>query len=208
MLTTTRCPICRRSGGAPCLECVELFAPLGRLLPPPGLDALHAAVSYEDAARPLITSLKYRDQRAATSWLADAMVAVLPGSARPEVVTWAPTTAARRRARGFDQAELLARAVARRLRVPARRLLRRQAGSSQTGRSASARHRDVAAFVGVRRHPGNVVVLVDDVVTTGATLSAAATPLRRAGTPRVIGLVAAATPAPGSTAGSVRSDDR
>ncbi|MFP4513006.1 MAG: ComF family protein [Acidimicrobiales bacterium] len=208
MLTTSRCPICRRSGGSPCRECVELFAPLGRLRPPPGLDGLHAAVSYEDAARPLITSLKYRDQRAATGWLADAMVAVLPASARPEVVTWAPTTAARRRERGFDQAELLARAVARRLRVPARRLLRRHAGPSQTGRSASERHRDVAAFVGVRRRPGNVVVLVDDVVTTGATLSAAATPLRRAGAARVIGLVAAATPAPGSTGGSVPSDDR
>lgn len=198
MLLIDRCPICRRPEGCPCPECRELFLPLGEVPAPPGLDALIAAVSYEDAARPLITSLKYRNQRAATSWLADAMVSVLPDGGRPDVVTWAPTGTARRSDRGFDQAELLARAVARRLGSPARRLLRRRPGPSQTGRTAADRRTQVAPFLPARRRPDGVVLLVDDVVTTGSTLSAAAGVLRGAGASTVIGLAAAATPPPGS----------
>ena len=63
------------------------------------------------------------------------------GRRRPavDVVTWAPTTAARRRQRGFDQAELLARALARRLHVPCRRLLLRPPGNAQTGQPLDVR---------------------------------------------------------------------
>jgi ComF family protein len=209
MLLAARCPICRRPDGAPCRECIELFAPLGPVPPPPALHALHAAIAYEDAARPLITSLKYRNQRGVVSWLADAMVAVLPRDERPGVVTWAPTSPRRRRERGFDQSELLARAVARRLRSPVRPLLRRpRTAGHQTGRDAAARRAEVAAFR-LRPGVGRSVLLVDDVVTTGATLDAAANALRDGGALRIVGLVGAATPPPTRPpAGSVRGDDR
>jgi ComF family protein len=194
VLLTTRCPICRRPGGAPCIECTELFVPLGSVSPvPAGLDALFAAVSYVDAARPLITSLKYRNQRSATTWLADAMVAVMSGGSDATVVTWAPTSASRRRERGFDQSELLARAVARRLGVPVRRLLVRRQGAAQTGRSGSQRRIDAPLFGPARRVVPASVLLVDDVITTGATLGAASAALRSAGARTVVGLVAAAT---------------
>ena len=108
------------------------------------------------------------------------------------LVTWAPTSPRRRRDRGFDQAQLLARAVARRLGLPARATLRRTSSTPQTGLDARARHLG-PAFRALRPSPGSVV-LVDDVVTTGATLEAAASALRAAGATTVIGVTAAATP--------------
>jgi predicted amidophosphoribosyltransferase len=108
------------------------------------------------------------------------------------VVTWAPTAPARRRGRGFDQAELLARAIASRWRRPCRALLVRAAGPPQTGRDALAR-RTPAGFR-ARARATRTVVLVDDVMTTGATLTAAARALRDGGADQVIAVTAARTP--------------
>lgn len=202
MLIGTHCSVCRGPGGSPCVECAELFVPLGAVHPLPAhLDELWAAITYAEAGRPLVASIKYRNQRSAIGWLAEAMVAVLSSRTPPAggsqlIVTWAPTSSARRRERGFDQAELLARAVARRLRLPARRLLTRQSGAAQTGRSAVDRRENAPVFRARRRATPAQVLLIDDVVTTGSTLSAAAAALRQRGTVRVIGLVAAATPPP------------
>lgn len=203
MLLTDRCPVCRRRLGSPCPECRELFVPLGPLAPPAGCDVLVAACWYDEAARPLVAGLKYRDQRSSVSFVADLMVAAAsttvaagkwPG--RPDLVTWAPTTAERRLRRGFDHAELLARAVARRWRLPCRPLLTRVGATAQTGRGGAARRHDPPRFEPRRRRPPPSVVLVDDVVTTGATLAGAAGALRRTGASRVVALVAAATPPP------------
>jgi predicted amidophosphoribosyltransferase len=140
--------------------------------------------------------------------LADAMVAAMvaastadevaaPGrrGARFDVVTWAPTSRARRHDRGFDPAELLARAVARRLRARGVGTLDRRPGPPQTGLAADARRRG-PRYVARRGVPGRVL-LVDDVATTGATLAAAASALRAAGAREVLALTAARTPPPG-----------
>lgn len=151
---------------------------------------------YADATRPLIAALKYRNQRAAVGWVASAMASVLPRPLGVDVVTWAPTTPARRRDRGFDQAELLARAVARRIGVRPRRLLVRRGGVSQTGRGASERRNHGPTFDLTSRPARGWVLVIDDVTTTGSTLDAAATTLRSGGAAGVIGLVAAVTPRP------------
>jgi predicted amidophosphoribosyltransferase len=108
-----------------------------------------------------------------------------------DLVTWAPTSPRRARRRGYDQAEAIAQAVGRELGVPCRRLLYRSHGSAQTGKSRADRLVG-PVFRARSPRPGLAVLVVDDVVTTGATLRAAAQALRSAGVTHVE-LVAAAS---------------
>ena len=161
------------------------------LPPPPGLDGCGALLAYEGVGREVVARLKYRNARATVPWLAEGMAALAAGRVT-DVVTWVPTTGARRRARGFDQGEILARAVARRLVLPCRPLLRRLSGPPQTGASRAARL--TGPRLVLRRGAsvaGRRVLLVDDVVTTGGTLVAAARVLRAAGAAQVTAVAAA-----------------
>jgi predicted amidophosphoribosyltransferase len=180
-----------------CERCASELRPPAATAPPPGVDAWAAPFEYRGVGRELVARVKYRNMRAVVPWLARAMVASVRESALDaEVVTWAPTTRARRSARGFDPAESLARAVARGLGAPCIRLLSRRPGPPQTGLGAAAR-RVGPAFEPRRGVPARVLV-VDDVATTGATLTAAAIALRGAGALRVTAVTAARTPAPGA----------
>jgi predicted amidophosphoribosyltransferase len=182
-----RCPVCRRPGPSPCERCCGA-------LTPPARSGAPALFAYEGTGRDLVHALKYRNGRSAVGAVGAAMAA-RAASYAPDVVTWAPTSSARRHARGYDQAELLARRVAAGLRCPCRRLLRRSDGAGpQTFRGRQERLRAPPTFVVARGVEGLAVLLVDDVVTTGATLRAAASALRSAGAARVAVLAAAATP--------------
>ena len=196
-----RCAGCGRAAEPVCAACAEGLRSAPHLRVPAGLDGCAAAFAYEGVAREVVARLKYRNERAAVPWLARAMVATHrdgPGRVH-EVgfVTWVPASAARRRAMGFDHGELLARAVGRDLRLPAAGVLTREHGGAQTGRSRAQRLAGPGLHAVPQRARGRSVLLVDDVLTTGATLSKGAAALRRGGAVRVVGLTAAATPEPG-----------
>lgn len=200
MLLPASCPVCGSPGAAPCARCRASIRRPPLAAPPPGVTACPAVMAYEGAGREIVARLKYRNARCVIPWLAAEMARLVEGPGDPamgapaDVVTWAPTTGARRRERGFDQGRLLAAAVARRLGVPCLGLLRRERGPAQTGRSRRQRLEGPCYEVRSGRLVPPRVLLVDDVVTTGATLAAAARRLRDAGAEEVTALVAARRP--------------
>ena len=143
--------------------------------------------------RSLILRLKVRGVDDAARPLADSLVAEAHRSGlRATVVTWVPGRARDIRRRGFDHAEVLARLVARDLGLDcAGLLLRRGRQEDQTQLTAPQRARNLrGAFVA---HSGPAeVLIVDDVVTTGSTLTSSGRALRAAGARSVEALVVAA----------------
>lgn len=154
---------------------------------------------YDGALRVAIHELKYRGRRRVAARLAERIAAEPLSRAvlTPEVVLVpVPLHPRRKRERGFNQAELLASELGRRLFLPVRAsaLVRRLDTPSQTGLTALARRRNVKDAFAVRGRAqvaGRVVVLVDDVVTTGATLRACARALQDAGAGEVRSVSAA-----------------
>ena len=168
-----RCPRCRRGG---------------RLV-----DRARAIGAYDGPLRAIVHALKYEGRRSLSQPLGDLMrlrgTDMLDGAA---CVIPVPLHPSRRRQRGFNQAADLAR----HLGIPAVPALRRaRATPTQTGLPAAQRHRNMrdafAATHAARDLSGAIVVLVDDVSTTGATLESCARVLKLAGVMEVRALTAA-----------------
>lgn len=158
-----------------------------------------AVVRYEGVARRLVHALKFRghDILAAPSGALMAETARANGFDRGTgAVVPVPSTARRNRDRGYDPGALLAEDVARRLRRPLRRLLERvREARPQSSLPATQRRRNVqGVFAASPSARGAELLLVDDVMTTGATAFEAARALREAGASRVDLLVLARTP--------------
>ena len=186
-----RCPRCwapRRGGSGTCERCAAA---------PPAFEALRTPYRFAGLARRALLEAKFRGGGGVTALLeplGQAAAETVAPAWRLEAVTALPLHAARRRLRGFDQAELLARAVAAALDVPLRTdLLRRvRTTEAQATLDAAQRARNVAgAFAAAPGDPPASLLLVDDVTTTGATLEAAARALRGAGVERVYALAIA-----------------
>ena len=114
----------------------------------------------------------------------------------PDVIAPVPLHGRRERERGYNQSSLLAREVSRRAGIGSAQALRRTRDTpSQTAMSIEERRRNVdGAFECAGDVRGRRVLLVDDVVTTGATMSACAATLKAAGATRVWGLAFARQP--------------
>ncbi|MFC2952349.1 ComF family protein [Marinicaulis aureus] len=165
-------------------------------------DFVHAraALVYDDASHSLIVGFKHGDRTELASmfgrWMARAGEGMMTKSS---ILAPVPLHPQRLRERRFNQSALLARSVAKETgaNLCIDGLVRRRATPPQKDLSAEGRKRNVSGAFGVRddkardRFRGAHVVLVDDVLTTGATLSAAARALKRAGASQVDALVLA-----------------
>lgn len=179
-------PWCGRCG-APSI--VDVLA--CELCPPDEVACSRAAFAYAGPARRAVHRLKFAGWRDVATALGAAMAAV-PGLATPDLVTWVPLARRRRAERGFDQARALAIAVGRQLESPTVRSLRRPVADGSQARRTGRERREAMrdAYVAVRPVTGHVM-LVDDVITTGATAAACAAVLLEAGATSVTLLAAA-----------------
>ena len=155
----------------------------------PEFDYARAAARYDGVVREALHALKFRGRRALAAPLGELLIEVATAGApagAPDLLVPVPLHPRRERERGFNQATLLARRVGRSWGCPVREdvLVRTVATRSQTELDAAARRANVRNVFQARRPAlvaGRRVILVDDVLTTGATLSECARCLRAAG---------------------------
>jgi predicted amidophosphoribosyltransferase len=175
-------PLCERCGAPtawPVRRCLECS---GRRL---GFAQARAAVVYDDSVRRLVAGWKERGLRRLGD---DAAGLVAECVERPDavLVAFVPADPRRLGERGHHPAERLANALAERWGMSCEPLLRRAGRSRrQRGLTLAERRRNVAGAFAATRSVSGSVLLVDDVYTSGATVSAAASALRAAGASRV-----------------------
>jgi ComF family protein len=192
-----------RLGAPRCPRCA-LDSPAGELCgrclaQPPAYDATHAALAYEFPADVLVQGLKFRGELALAPVLGGLVAACLPRGASPDYVLPVPLAAARLRERGFNQSMEIARHAARAAggRLAPRLAERTRDTRAQLDLPVAERARNVrGAFRCLQALEGASVALVDDVMTSGATLDELAATLKGAGAGRVVNWVVARTPAP------------
>ena len=208
----TTCPGCLKVSSSVCKNCVEQISQIESSVSAPkfhsfsneacsnvgpkvGTEIIVAFV-YSKIVRQMILSMKYRNMRSSVAVLGAALAERITqetaiSDQKIDLISWAPTTARRKLERGHDHAEILARFVAKELKVQCRGVLRRLTDLPQTGRTRQQR------LVGPRfvSRPINnqCVVVIDDVVTTGTTLKRASQALYEGGAELVICAAVAST---------------
>ncbi|MGY3266457.1 double zinc ribbon domain-containing protein [Lysobacter sp. HA35] len=184
------CALPMHEAGVVCGDCLKAR--------PGALSEVHAAFLYSAPLDRLIPRLKFAGDLAAGRLVAQLMAERLRDVSRPQALVPVPLHRARLRQRGFDQALEIARPLGRALDLPVldHALVRHRPTQEQSRLSAVARRRNLKdAFQAWPKLPlPEHVALIDDVMTTGATLRAAAAALKRAGVKRVDAWVAARVP--------------
>ena len=206
LLLPPACAGCRRSGSLLCDACLATFRPPSRpedrfaaadagAVVGVALTLALAAFAYEGALRRALAALKYTGASRLAPVLAaaaDPAVRRLHGLAGPATLVPIPVHRDRRRERGYDQAELLARAIARRHGwAVATPLVRVRPTTKQHRLDRAARLHNLRGAFRARARPPPCVILVDDIITTTATLEACSAVLREAGCERVYGFAVA-----------------
>jgi predicted amidophosphoribosyltransferase len=157
---------------------------------PAGVSLAVSAARYDGVAREMARGLKFGRRLALARVAAEAMIAACPVEELRGSVVPVPAAPWRWRWRGFDPAEEIALALAALAGLPYAPCLRRAQGPRQVGRRRRDRLADPPLVRASGRAPAETI-LVDDVHTTGATLSACAQALRAAGCARVLTLTLA-----------------
>jgi len=213
-----RCFLCRGAAARDAVLCTPCLADLPRLgdprcprcaLPsettalcghclahPPHYDESFAALEYRFPTDVLVHALKFRGELALAPLLARFLAGEIPAGGRIDLATPVPLSAKRIRERGYNQSMEIARVLCRRsqLRLEPNLCTRVRDAPAQTDLPWAERARNVRnAFHCDRVLDGLAVAVIDDVMTTGATLDAIATALKRAGAARVVNWVVART---------------
>ncbi len=205
--------ICERCGRVYAARVARCAACLGAVHAP--LLQVRAAGLHQEPLRRLIHLLKYKDRPDLAPDLARYLAATLAGPdwqhlwPQIDAIVPVPLHAARRGQRGYDQAELLARGLSARTRIPLRvdLVARSRQTRAQVGLNAAQRQANVQnAFASQGPCTGLHVLLIDDVYTTGATMAACAAALRDAGAAWVCGLTLALPASPADHNSDYNSD--
>ncbi len=189
-LVPPTCAACGRSCRAEAALCTRCARRLGAAEPllgkgPPGLDRAWSSAAYEGVARDLVAALKFRHLLAVADLMADRIHWLAPAHMLSGTIVPVPAAPSRLRRRGFDPAGELAGALAERLGAEVAPCLARRGGGRQVGRRRAERIGHPPQ-IHARNTAPRSALLVDDVLTTGATLSACAGALRAAGAARVV----------------------
>jgi ComF family protein len=185
-LSAPLCPRCALAapGGALCGRC---------LAEPPHYDATVAALAYAFPADVLIHALKFRGELALAPLFAGILSQTISRSERIDLVVPVPLSAQRLRGRGYNQSAEIARRLAQRAPLELFLCERSRDTAAQTDLPWSERQRNVRGAFRCARSISGTVAVVDDVMTTGATLNEIALVLKRAGAGRVVNWVVART---------------
>lgn len=193
-LVPHECVGCNQEGSLLCSACARLLRPAPIHEPGGNLLKLQSATLYDGIAKDLIWKLKSGGAQAAAAVMAHHM-ANLVAKDQDYLIVPVPTATSRVRQRGYDQAKLLARALARQTRQRYADCLARHGQAHQVGASRQARLSQIEGALRVKRRVQEArIVLVDDVTTTGATLESAALVLKQAGASHVEALTFAYKP--------------
>lgn len=196
LLFPDRCAGCKRTGALLCARCrdvLNIYTGTVRRLP--ALDGVSIAYVYQGPLRDAIHQLKYRRRRRMAGPLGELLVPFArPHAATLDAIIPIPMHAARYAERGFNQAELIAQTVAAGVQIPClgSSITRVRATAQQAKLNAQERQQNMrGAFAWKGGTPPARVLLIDDVLTTGATMDACAQTLREAGSREVYGLALA-----------------
>ena len=185
-----RCVGCGLPDGILCRACRADIPRAHTSEPVPNVDRVVAAWLYDDTARSLVLAMKARGRRGAAYELGRAIAdRVWERGIVADALVWVPGKRADIRNRGFDHAQLIARVVSQKLGIPAfGGLARLEDRRDQTALGARERRANLEGAFRSMGGPRRVAV-VDDLMTTGATLSEAGRALRQAGATRIEGLI-------------------
>lgn len=198
-----RCPFCRRVLDKKQLVCRFCLTKLPFV--PEALqgervsnvEARYAPLYYEKSVRESLLRYKFNGAAAYADAYAELLAKCIEeNNISCDIITWVPLSRRRLRKRGYDQAQLLAEAVARYMSVPCEKLLRKTRNNpAQSGTASAAARREnvrgVYAPVKPEMISGKTVLIVDDIITTGSTLSECAKILKAEGAKKILALTLA-----------------